>query len=216
MPVVLKAEPPSYSPEPIRQAARILRDGGVAVFPTDTLYGVGADIRNAAAVSQVFVLKGRSPTQPLMAHCSSPVQMLDYVIEVPESVQPLISRFWPGPLALIFRRTDKVPDAVVGGGETLGVRIVGHPVVRDLIEELGAPIAGTSANLHGEPATSRFDAVNPALLEQVDVALDAGLCGSDLPSTVLDVTRWPPRIVRAGAVSVQDIEAVVGRILVRI
>jgi L-threonylcarbamoyladenylate synthase len=212
MSLVLKAEPPSYTPESITQAARLLRDGGVAVFPTETVYGVGADIRNAEAVGRVFVLKNREPSQPLMAHCASLVQMLDYVAEVPEWVQPLISRFWPGPLAMIFRTTVRVPSVVAGGGCSIGIRMVGHPVARDLLEELGAPIAGTSANPHGEPATSRFSAVNPSLLEQVDVALDAGLCGRDVPSTVLDVTQRPPRVIRVGAVAVQDIEAVVGRV----
>ena len=214
MALVLKAEPPSYSPESIQQAGAMLRAGRVAVFPTETVYGVGADIRDAAAVGRVFVLKNRELSQPLMAHCASPVQMLEYVAEVPEMVQPLINRFWPGPLALILRATDKVPSVVTGGGRTIGIRMVGHPVARDLIEELGAPIAGTSANLHGEPATSRFDAINPKLLERVDVALDSGLCGRDVPSTVLDVTCDPPRVVRLGAVSVQVIEAVVGRVAV--
>jgi L-threonylcarbamoyladenylate synthase len=215
MPLVLKAEPPSYSPDTIQQAARILRDGGVAVFPTETVYGVGADIRNVDAARRVFGLKNRKPSQSLMAHCASSVQMFEYVAKVPEWAQPLINRFWPGPLAMIFRSTDKVPSVVTGGGRTIGIRMVGHPVARDLLEELGAPIAGTSANRHGEPATSRFAAVNPSLLEQVDVALDAGLCGSDVPSTVLDVTSDPPRLVRLGAVSVQAIEAVIGRVLAR-
>ena len=213
MPLVLKAEPPSYSPDTIQQAARILRDGGVAVFPTETVYGVGADIRNVDAARRVFGLKNRKPSQSLMAHCASSVQMFEYVAKVPEWAQPLINRFWPGPLAMIFRSTDKVPSVVTGGGRTIGIRMVGHPVARDLLEELGAPIAGTSANRHGEPATSRFAAVNPSLLEQVDVALDAGLCGSDVPSTVLDVTSDLPRLVRLGAVSVQAIEAVIGRAL---
>jgi L-threonylcarbamoyladenylate synthase len=212
MPRVLKAEPPSYSPESIQQAARMLRAGGVAVFPTETVYGIGSDIRNAEAVGRVFVLKHRRPPLPLMAHCASPVQMLEYVAEVPQWVQPLISRFWPGPLALIFRSTDAVPPVVTGGGQTIGVRMVGHPVARDLLEELGAPIAGTSANLHDQPATSSFASINPVLLQQVDVALDSGLCGKDVPSTVLDVTCRPPRVVRVGAVPVQDIEAVVGRV----
>jgi L-threonylcarbamoyladenylate synthase len=214
MVVVLKAEPPSYSSVSIQQAGAILRAGGVAVFPTETVYGVGADVRSRAAVGRVFTLKNRKPSQPLMLHCASPVQMLEYVAEVPLWVQPLMSRFWPGPLALILRSTERVPSVVTGGGSTVGIRMVGHPVARDLLEELGAPVAGTSANLHGEPATSRFACVNPALLEQVDVALDAGLCGKDVPSTVLDVTARPPRVVRVGAVSVQDIEAVVGRVRV--
>ncbi|MBN2464125.1 threonylcarbamoyl-AMP synthase [candidate division WOR-3 bacterium] len=205
-------EPPSYSPESIRQAARVLRDGGVAVFPTETVYGIGADIRCEEAVRRVYALKDRELLQPLMAHCASPVQMLEYVADVPQWVQPLMSRFWPGPLALIFRSTDRIPSVATGGGRTIGIRMVGHAVARDLLEELGAPIAGTSANLHGQPATSRFAGISPALLERVDVALDSGLCGKEAPSTVLDVTARPPRIVRVGAVSVQEIEAVVGRV----
>ena len=212
MSLVLKAEPPSYSSESITQAARIMRDGGVAVFPTETVYGVGADIRCAEAIERVFALKEREPSQPLMAHCASPVQMLEYVAEVPQWVQPLINRFWPGPLALILRSSQKVPPIVTGGGQTIGIRVVGHSAARDLLEELGAPIAGTSANLHGEPATSRFTAISPALLDRVDVALDAGLCGKDVPSTVLDVTQRPPRVLRVGAVSVEAIEAVAGRV----
>ncbi|HTW91532.1 MAG TPA: L-threonylcarbamoyladenylate synthase [bacterium] len=211
---ILKAEPPSYSPESIQQAVGILRAGGVAVFPTETVYGIGADIRNASAIERVFFIKGRDYSQPLMAHCASPVQMLEYVAEVPNWAQPLISRFWPGPLALIFRATDKVPPVAISQGRTIGIRMVGHPVARDLIEELGAPIAGTSANLHGEPATSRFVDVSPAVLGQVDVALDSGSCGEDVPSTVLDVTCEPSRVVRVGAVSVQAIEAVIGRVQV--
>jgi L-threonylcarbamoyladenylate synthase len=212
MPPVLKVEPPSYSSGSIRQAAAVLRSGGIAVFPTETVYGVGADIRNPAAVERVFVVKGRRRSLPLMAHCASLVQMHEYVAETPCWVQPLVNRFWPGPLALVFRSTHKVPPAVTGGGPTLGVRMVEHPVARDLIEELGAPIAGTSANLGGEPATSRFATVSRILLERVDVALDAGLCGKYEPSTVLDVTSRPPRLVRQGAVSVQDIEAIVGHV----
>ncbi len=214
MPLVLKAEPPSYSPESITQAAGILRDGGVAVFPTETVYGVGANIRRVESIERVSAIKKREPSRPLMAHCASPVQMLEYVVEVPQWVQPLISRFWPGPLALILRSSEKVPPVVTGGGQTIGIRMVGHPAARDLLEELGAPIAGTSANLHGEPATSRFTSISQALLDQVDVALDAGLCGKDMPSTVLDVTRRPPRVLRVGAVSVEAIEAIVGRVAV--
>jgi L-threonylcarbamoyladenylate synthase len=212
MSLVLKAEPPSYSAELISRAARILGDGGVAVFPTETVYGVGADIRCAEAVGRVFALKKREPSQPLMAHCASAVQMLEYAADVPQWVQPLISRFWPGPLALVLRSSERVLSVVTGGAQTIGIRMVGHPAMRDLLEELGAPIAGTSANLHGDPATSRFAAISPELLGQVDLALDAGLCGKDVPSTVLDVTQRPPRVVRVGAVSVQDIEAIVGRV----
>jgi L-threonylcarbamoyladenylate synthase len=208
---VFRLRPPSYDPELIAEAAQILSAGGVGIFPTETVYGIGADIRLPESVRRVFEVKRRDRTQPLMAHCSSVTQMREYVAEVPVWAQPLMSRFWPGPLALVFRKTDRVPDAATGGADTVGIRMVGHPVTRDLIEELGAPIAGTSANLSGEPATSRFEAVSQRLLETADVALDSGLCGKDVASTVLDVTCDPPRVIRVGAVSLQEIEAVVGR-----
>jgi L-threonylcarbamoyladenylate synthase len=213
MPLVLKVRLPSYRPDFVADAAWKLSAGAVAVFPTETVYGIGADIRKPDAVRRVFEVKRRDRSQPLMAHCSSPIQMREYVAEVPAWVQPLMTHFWPGPLAIVFRKTDHVPDVVTGGRDSVGIRMVGHPVARDLIEELGAPIAGTSANLSGEPATSRFDSIDQSLLEQVDVALDSGLCGKDVASTVLDVTCDPPRVIRVGAVSVQEIEAVVGRVV---
>lgn len=212
MALVLRAESPSPSDQSIRQAAATLQNGGVVVFPTETVYGVGADIRDPVAIARIYEIKKRVTDRPLMAHLADESQLDSCVAEVPNGARELMRQFWPGPLALVFRRAPTVPD-VVTGGPTIGVRMVAHPVGRALIRALGAPVAGTSANLSGEPATSRFDSISPVLLDRVDVALDAGMCGADVASTVLDVTSWPPRVLRLGAVSAQAIEQVAGRVL---
>jgi L-threonylcarbamoyladenylate synthase len=212
MALVLRAESPSPGDQSILLAAAALRRGGAAVFPTETVYGIGADVHNAAALTRIYEMKKRNPARPLLAHCSDESQLDFLVAEVPEGARQLMRRFWPGPLSLVFRSAAAVPAVATGGGSTIGVRMVAHPAARALIRALGSPIAGTSANVSGEPATSRFESISPALLDSVDVALDAGVCGAELASTVLDVTVWPPRVLRLGAVSVQAIEEVAGRL----
>ncbi len=210
MPLVLKSDPDQCKPEHIAAAGAILSQGGLVVFPTETVYGIGADIRNPGGVEKVIRLKHRPAGLPVLAHCSDMSQLAGLVAEIPESAQTLIDRFWPGPLALVFRKSKSVPAVVSGPTDTIGIRMVAHPVACQLIAKLGAPLAGTSANLHGEPAISSFDAINPELLKQVDVALDAGTCGQAKPSTILDVTCQPPRLLRPGAVPLARIETRLG------
>jgi L-threonylcarbamoyladenylate synthase len=197
----------------IARAVAALHAGGVVVFPTETVYGVGADLLNEAAVARVFQLKQRDPGLPLMAHCADESQVRGLVCSVGPDAERLMERFWPGPLALVFRASRAVPTAVTGGSATLGIRMVAHRAARALIESFGRAIAGTSANVHGEPAPSRFDSVSRQLLEGVDAAIDAGGCGAGVASTVVDVSGGQPRLVRVGAVAVADIEAVTGRSL---
>lgn len=194
----------------IAAAVQTLRGGGIVVFPTETVYGVGVDIGNVTAVRRLFVLKHRSTDSPLMAHCTDESQMERVVAAIPMIARRLMRRFWPGPLALVLRAGDSVPSEVVAGTGTIGVRMVAHPVGRRLIQEFGGVVAGTSANISGEPATSRFAAISPVLLAGADVSLDAGVCGTDEASTVLDLTVEPPRIIRAGAVPVAAIESELG------
>jgi len=215
MALVLRLNPARLDLDVIGRAVDVLRQGGVAVFPTETVYGIGADIRLAAAARRVYELKQRSAEQPLMAHVADDEHLAGYVAEMPKLGQRLAGAFWPGPLALVLRRGEAVPDEVVSGGRTVGVRMVAHPVARALIRRLGAPLAGTSANRHGEPATSRFEHIDPELLAGADVALDCGTCGAGVASTVLDLTGDAPRLVRAGAVPVEEIEAVLGSSVAR-
>uniref|UniRef100_A0A7C4GGX0 L-threonylcarbamoyladenylate synthase n=1 Tax=candidate division WOR-3 bacterium TaxID=2052148 RepID=A0A7C4GGX0_UNCW3 len=192
------------------RAARVIESGGVVIFPTETVYGIGADIANPTAVRRLFEVKGRDFRQPLMAHCSSLDQLAGIVCEVPVPARRLIHRFWPGPLALVLPRSPAIADVVVGGLDTIGVRMVADSFTCLLIENLGRPIAGSSANRSGRPATGSFSELDPGVIGDVDVAIDAGAAGSGQPSTVLDMAVSPPRVIRSGAVAVAEIEAVLG------
>jgi L-threonylcarbamoyladenylate synthase len=194
----------------IARAVAALREGGIVVFPTETIYGVGVDLLNAAAVRRLFGLKRRSPEMPLMAHCADESQIVVLVASAGPAARKLMKRFWPGPLALVFRAVNSVPQAVTAGTGTLGVRMVAHPAGQKLLSAFGRAIAGSSANISGGAATCRFTDIDQELMAGVDVALDAGVCGDDVPSTVLDVTSEPPRIIRQGAVSADAIQSVVG------
>jgi len=197
-------------PETTLLAAQALRAGAVIIFPTETVYGIGCDLRDEPAIRRLFAIKQRPPDMPLMAHCADWAQVTDWVQEIPDRARPLMARFWPGPLALVLKRGPNVPDTAVAGGRTIGIRLVANPVAAELIRHLGAPIAGTSANISSEPATADFRQLSPKLLAQVDIALDAGTAGLGQPSTVLDVTGDPPRLIRAGAVPVAEIEKILG------
>lgn len=209
--MILHLASDAYDPSLISEAASTVAGGGTVIFPTETVYGIGADLRCTAAILQVCRLKQRSVGQPQLVHCSSERQLAGLVQDIPDAARKLIAAFWPGPLALIFKAVPGLPSTVIGPGNTVGIRMLAHPVTCALIEELGSPLAGTSANLHGRPATSDFTRLSPELLEGVDIALDSGVCGTDVASTVLDVSSDVPRLLRKGVVSLRAIEAVLDR-----
>lgn len=185
----------------VQRASEILSHGGLVIFPTETVYGLAADALSEEAVRRVWEVKGRPSDKPL------PVQVADVDglrllwREVPEELLPLIHAFMPGPLTLVYWRSALVPDIVTAGVDTVGVRIPNHPIALALLKEFGRPIVAPSANLSGEEPPSRVEEVSPDLLEKVDLVLDAGDTGGGVPSTVLDVTVRPARILRAGALS---------------
>ncbi|UCG42436.1 MAG: threonylcarbamoyl-AMP synthase [candidate division WOR-3 bacterium] len=191
-------------------AADRIRHGGIVVFPTETVYGIGADIRCASAIEKAARLKNSPAGKPLLVHCCAVDQVQGLVAEIPAVAQVLMDRFWPGPLAMIFKSLPDVPAIVTAGTGKVGIRMVSHPGFSDFCARLGAPIAGTSANMHGEPATSVFAEIDPDLLAGVDAAIDAGICGSGHPSTVIDLTDDPPRLLRAGAVASERLQAALG------
>ncbi len=207
MGLVFRLDPADPDRDAIAQAAAVLKQGGVAVFPTETVYGLGADLRNDAGIERVFRIKRRGHDLPLLIHCANQGQVGRYVADWPDSAEMLARVYWPGPLALVLWRSRAVPEAVTGV-RSVGIRVVADRVAQELIDTLGAPIAGTSANLHGQIATSRFDQIRNEILDGADIALDIGQCGKDVASTVLDLTVDPPRVVRAGAVPVAGIEEV--------
>lgn len=193
-----------------RQAVRILLDGGLVAFPTDTYYALGASALDGEAVARVFAAKRRPHTEPLPVFVADMGQWRMLVSELPEIALRLAERFWPGPLTIVCRRAPHLPPLLAGGGETIGVRQPGATLAVALCRALGMPIIGTSANTHGMPAPVTAIEVGMDLGGHVDLILDGGACPGGHPSTVVDVTRTPPVIVRTGGVTPEELREVTG------
>ena len=196
--------------EAIAQAADVLRKGGLVAFPTETVYGLGADVLNPDAVKRVFEVKGRPSDNPLIVHVSGTKQLDDIVDEIPDKGKILGEAFWPGPLTLVMKRTILVSDLVTAGLDTVAVRMPDHPVALALIRAFGEGIVGPSANLSGRPSPTSASHVYDDLRGRVDMILDAGPTAIGIESTVVDVTVDPPAILRLGALPKKDIEDAIG------
>ncbi|MEU3662475.1 L-threonylcarbamoyladenylate synthase [Streptomyces sp. NPDC032940] len=194
----------------IEKAAGVLRAGGLVALPTETVYGLGADAEDAAAVSRIFQVKGRPPSHPLIVHISGAEHLDDWVQEVPATARLLAERFWPGPLTLVLRRGHRVPLEATGGLETVAVRVPGHPVALALLSAFGGGVTAPSANRFGSVSPTTADDVRAELGDAVDFVLDGGPCQVGVESTIVDVTGELPTILRPGGVTREDLEAVLG------
>ena len=197
-----------------RRALQTLREGGLVAFPTDTFYALGAVAADEAAVARVFAAKRRPPGEPLPVLVADRDQWRRLVADLPQIAVRLADRFWPGPLTIVCRLAPSVPRLLAGGGETIGVRQPGLPIAAAICRALGTPVVGTSANTHGLPAPVTAAQVALDLGSDVDMILDGGRCPLARPSTVVDVTRTPPVVVRAGAVPVETVREVLGQVAV--
>ncbi len=193
---ILKAGPPG-----IAQVGRVIVQGGVAAFPTETFYGLGADAQNEEALRKVFRIKGREEKKPLLLLIGGRECLSVWVRRISPVAERLIESFWPGPLTLVFEALPHLSNLLTGGTGTIGVRISSHPVAQGLVQAVGRPITATSANLSGQPSASLAIEVFKSLGTQLDVILDGGQTAGGLGSTVLDVSSSTPRIIRQGAVS---------------
>jgi L-threonylcarbamoyladenylate synthase len=209
---VLAVNPEHPEADVIVRAAAVLRAGGLVAFPTETVYGLGANALDPAAVARIFTAKGRPANNPLIVHVAAPAAARQLVAEWPEVADRLVSRFWPGPLTLVLRRGATVSDGVTGGGPTVAVRLPAHPVARALIAATGVPIAAPSANASSRLSPTRAEHVLHDLGGRVELILDGGATAGGLESTVLDGTRTPPRLLRPGLVTPAELEAVIGPI----
>lgn len=189
----------------IEWGAEILRNGGLVAFPTETVYGLGADGFNQEAVRKIFIAKGRPVDNPLILHIGHRDRLPEVAEGVSEAVIQLAKIFWPGPLTLILKRRATVPAVVSAGLETLAVRCPSHPVALALIETLGHPIAAPSANLSGRPSPTTADHVLEDLAGRIDAVLDGGPTPLGIESTVVDMTSAPPRLLRHGAVPLEEL-----------
>lgn len=194
----------------IERAVQTLSVGGLVAFPTETVYGLGADANNPDAVRRIFAAKGRPPTHPLILHVASAALMTEYATEVPDVAWEIADHFWPGPLTLIVKRNQGVSDLITGGQDTVGLRVPSHPVARRLLEAFGRAIAAPSANRFGRISPTRAAHVVKELSTRVDQVLEGGSCTVGLESTILDLSAGRPRLLRPGAVSRDMLAEVLG------
>jgi L-threonylcarbamoyladenylate synthase len=196
--------------EALGRAAGILRAGGLVALPTETVYGLGAHALDAAAVGRIFEAKKRPAWDPVIVHVADLEMLEGLVVEVPDAARRLMAAFWPGPLTLLLKRTDVVPDAVTAGRSLVGLRMPAHPVALELIRLAGVPVAAPSANLFGHTSPTTAEHVLDDLDGRIDAVVDAGATGLGVESTVLDACQSPMVIYRPGAVTLEQICAVGG------
>ncbi|MBI2170506.1 MAG: threonylcarbamoyl-AMP synthase [Chloroflexi bacterium] len=206
----LRSDPkiPETLERQVRASIRLLQEGGVVAFPTDTLYGLGADFASTTAVQRVLAIKGRSADMGLPLLLCGPEQLPMIAGEPSEFSRRLALHFWPGALTLVVRRSAEVSDLVTGGRDTVAVRVPDHPIPRALAQSLGRPITGTSANLTGAPPSTTAQEVWRQLGARVDHIIDGGPSPLGRASTILDVSGPVPRMVRAGAITLEALRRV--------
>jgi L-threonylcarbamoyladenylate synthase len=198
--------------EAISEAAGVMRRGGLVAFPSETVYGLGADAFNENAVRKVFEVKGRPPDNPVIVHVSEIAQFLEIGKDIPPVAIVLAETFWPGPLTLVVKHRGQLPDAVTAGLLTVAIRMPDHPVPLALIESLARGIIGPSANLSGRPSPTTAKHVMDDLNGKVEIILDGGPTRIGVESTVLDLTSNPPAILRPGGLPHEAIRKVIGKI----
>ncbi len=197
-------------PASIARAAAVLRAGGLVAFPTETVYGLGANALDSGAVARIFAAKGRPPTNPVIVHVAAKSQVGQVVAAWPQLAEILAQRFWPGPLTLVLPKRAEVPDVVTAGGPTVAVRIPAHAAALSLLRAAGVPVAAPSANRSNRLSPTCAAHVLRDLDGHLDLLLDGGPTLGGIESTVVDVTTTPPRLLRPGLLSAGDLEAVVG------
>lgn len=194
--------------EQVEKGIAVLKKGGLVAFPTDTVYGLGANAYSEAAVRRIFRLKQRSEDKALPLLVADIAQLKELVGPLTMVAELLAHRFLPGALTLVLPRPERVPDIVTAGGETVAVRIPAHPVAIALIRGLGSPIVGTSVNLSGRPSALTADEVRSQFGVRIDLVINGGRCPGGVESTIVDVTGETPRVLREGAISRKELEGV--------
>src|SRR5215467_6891798 len=198
----------------IETAVQALRDGELVAFPTETVYGLGANAQNPAAVRRVFELKGRPPDHPVIVHLDSPRYLHRWVRDVPESAARLAEVFWPGPLTMVMRRAANVHDVITGGQDTIAIRVPAHPMAQQLLTAFGGGIAAPSANRYGRLSPTRAEHVREELGDSVRLVLDGGECQLGLESTIVAFEGPTVRLLRPGSVTAGQVRAVVGELAI--
>jgi L-threonylcarbamoyladenylate synthase len=196
----------------ILRAAEIIKEGGIVAFPTETVYGLGADAFNPLAVARIFEVKRRPYFDPLIVHVANPSDVRKLAKEIPSNAKKLTESFWPGPLTIVLLKEEDIPDIVTAGLPTVAIRMPNHPMALSLIKESKCPIAAPSANPFGYLSPTTAEHVRDQLGDQVDLILDGGPCPVGIESTILSFLEEKPRLLRPGGVSLEEIESIIGKV----
>lgn len=197
----------------IEEAGRVVRDGGLVAFPTETVYGLGGDGLRADAARKIYAAKGRPSDNPLILHIAEEKQLDGIVHSIPEAARRLAAAFWPGPLTMVFRKSDCVPYETTGGLDTVAVRMPEHEGALAFLRSAGVPVAAPSANTSGRPSPTRAEHVQEDLDGKIDMIIDGGEVGIGLESTIVDLTEQVPVILRPGAITKRMISDVIGEVI---
>jgi L-threonylcarbamoyladenylate synthase len=196
----------------ILQAAEIIKKGGIVAFPTETVYGLGADALNPLAVARIFEVKRRPYFDPLIVHVANPSNVEELAKEIPSNAKKLIERFWPGPLTVVLLKEEDIPDIVSAGLPTVAIRMPNHAMALALIKESKCSIAAPSANPFGYLSPTTAEHVRDQLGDQIDLILEGGPCPVGVESTILSFLEERPRLLRPGGVSLEEIESIIGKV----
>jgi len=205
MPTEIVSIDPAHPEKAFARCREVIRSGGVIAYPTDTFYGLGADPRNPAAVGKLFSVKGRQADQPILLLIQDSGAVRDWAADVTPAADDLMERFWPGPLTLVFKALPDVLPELTANTGTIGLRVPGAGVTRDLLRFLDSALTGTSANVSRRPSPRTAEEAAAALGDQVDLILDGGPTPGGKPSTIVDMGCAVPRIIREGTVPLKDI-----------
>ena len=210
--MVYKTEPESELHRAVQAAGELLRAGKLVAIPTETVYGLAANALDPEAVNNIFKAKGRPNDNPLIVHIADLSALPDVVSEVPEKARVLMERFWPGPLTIVLPRNPQIPDETTAGLDTVAVRMPSHPVAQAIIRASGLPIAAPSANLSGLPSPTTAEHCIRDLTGKVSAIVDGGPCNFGVESTVITLAGERPRLLRPGAVTLEQLEAAIGSV----
>ena len=196
----------------IEAVANILKNGGLAAIPTETVYGLAANAFDAEACANIFKAKGRPGDNPLIVHISDMEMLSEIVAEIPEGARKLAEKYWPGPLTMIMKKSEKIPDVTSAGLPSVAVRFPAHPVAREIIEKAGIPLAAPSANLSGSPSPTSFEHCTHDLMGRVDAIIDGGMCSVGVESTIISFAGEKPVLLRPGYITLEQLSDVLGEV----
>lgn len=203
---IVKINPVQFRDDELQLAADVLKRGGVIAYPTETVYGLGANIFQRAAVAKIFEIKGREPHKPVSIMISEAADVDVFCEEVSAVGRKLMAAYWPGPLMLIFKASSQLPDYIVSRDGKIGLRLPDHPICSALMRRHREPITSTSANRTGEPPLVNARQIVEQFGDEIDLVIDGGACQSNVPSTVVDVSGDEPQVLRAGAIPPAEIQ----------